>query len=98
MSWLLDNKAIRGATKKAMREGQLYGDDGEPLPEKAAVIAQLRHVVEELEKVGYKVEFGSDGIDHICFKLGSTPWDYGTKTKPVIWEGWQQLRREAGLL
>jgi len=37
---LLTDNEIRKAYKKAMDEGQLYGDDGRPLPEKGVAITQ----------------------------------------------------------
>jgi len=40
----LADREIRDAMRKAMEEGQLYGDDGDPLPEKGVAEAQISHI------------------------------------------------------
>ena len=46
---LLTEEEIRSALVKAHKEAQLYGDDGEPLPEKAVVQVQHDKILQELK-------------------------------------------------
>ena len=49
MNWMLSDTKIREALKLALKDGQLYGDNGQPIPEKAIAIAQKQKIVEWLE-------------------------------------------------
>ena len=53
MNIRLTDQQIRDAIKRANSEAQKYGDDGKPLPEREIADAQLRKVVEWIEKHGY---------------------------------------------
>jgi len=54
---LLSDEGIRKAIKQAMDEGQEYGDDGKPLPEKLVAKAQHAKDQKRIEQVFEAVEF-----------------------------------------
>lgn len=49
MDWMLSDGEVRDVIKFALIDAQLYGDDGQPLPEKAVAIAQHQRDVKWLK-------------------------------------------------
>ena len=48
---LLTDEKIRATMVKTYKDGQLYGDDREPLPEKAIAQAQHDEILAELKRI-----------------------------------------------
>ena len=54
MSLILTDEEIRDARAVAYWAGQLYGDDGKPLPEKQVAKAQHAKILKELKRINAK--------------------------------------------
>ena len=70
---ILSDKGIRTVMAEAMADGQDYGDDGKPLPERRVAQETVRQIVEILEAYQITLDRG-DKLPMIYFRLLETDW------------------------